>query len=739
MSDQKNRPDDEGRGLSNVEVESKVLQSYDALRSYNGWATGVTITQKNVFGFFEADPTDIVSQDNGATVIVSASDMRYKRCYNGAVQLSWFIESAATDHTAAWAAAITLNNMSGSKGILLELPDEILKVTSELPAITNPIWICGRGTSHSIVYFAGVNGFVMDHSAQPAGSSCGKITDISITTDSTTKTGLTLIGKSTDAPGVKFNLERVDFCPHGRVIGSEDATEWAIAITVGKSKSKTNEVNFSDVSIFGSAANDLYATRTASVGVMVYGSTGFRYDRPKIARVGRAIVITGQSEGTLITGGTILGVDKGIVFTGLVPPANNHVVDGTHISAYTRGVAFEQPVSGAALSLGNFVNGTLVLEREDAANKSECYVAIEFYCKYSAIRDALVWSNAFSGKHERVGIRTCPHNNKINVTTKNSHFALDILPYDADPDGGCVYAGEIIATGANFLKVDRSGSSNLVYTKFVSPHVGAAGINQRATSSRLISNLSDKNLFRINSNGIVIGENATASVAIDISSTPSGTSAYDTRLLSMGGDADGGDVGKGDLQISAATVRFDCSAIRPEIAGQTSVGLPDYPFNALFSNTGTIQASDERLKQLIRKVDDNVLDAWSKVEYQMYKFNQSVEDKGESARWHFGVIAQRVEEAFRESGLDAFEFGILGHDQWDERPEVRRTWPEELADDGTVLAQGGSEVITAHTPAGDRYSVRYDEANNLELALMRRTLKRQMDIVLELQEKLSRS
>jgi hypothetical protein len=96
-------------------------------------------------------------------------------------------------------------------------------------------------------------------------------------------------------------------------------------------------------------------------------------------------------------------------------------------------------------------------------------------------------------------------------------------------------------------------------------------------------------------------------------------------------------------------------------------------------------------KQQIKPIDSAALRAWAKVEYYQYKFNDAVEKKGESARWHFGLVAQRVKEAFESEGLDAFAYGLLCYDEWEE---------------------------------GNRYGIRYEEALVLECAYLRSQLNK---------------
>lgn len=139
----------------------------------------------------------------------------------------------------------------------------------------------------------------------------------------------------------------------------------------------------------------------------------------------------------------------------------------------------------------------------------------------------------------------------------------------------------------------------------------------------------------------------------------------------------------------------------------TSLGRAAKRWSVVYAGTGTINTSDERLKQQIRPIDDAALRAWAKVEYVQYKWSDAVEAKGDGARWHFGLIAQRVKEAFESEGLDAFEYGVLCYDKWDATQEEK-----EL--DGRVIRQAMA--------AGDRYGIRYEEALALECAYLRSRL-----------------
>lgn len=130
---------------------------------------------------------------------------------------------------------------------------------------------------------------------------------------------------------------------------------------------------------------------------------------------------------------------------------------------------------------------------------------------------------------------------------------------------------------------------------------------------------------------------------------------------------------------------------KPSADNVTAMGGPVNRWTVVYAATGSINTSDERQKQQVKPIDSAAIRAWAKVEYCQYKFNDAVEKKGEGARWHFGLIAQRVKEAFESEGLDPFAYGVLCYDEWD---------------------------------GGNRYGVRYEEALALECAYLRSQLNK---------------
>ena len=129
--------------------------------------------------------------------------------------------------------------------------------------------------------------------------------------------------------------------------------------------------------------------------------------------------------------------------------------------------------------------------------------------------------------------------------------------------------------------------------------------------------------------------------------------------------------------------------------------------------SGTINTSDLREKELRQDgIEDAVLRAWGKVNYSQSKFKDAIQKKGDGARWHFGLVAQQVKEAFESEGLDAFAYGLLCYDEWQDE--------FEMIGDGEGNFIKGEKIIK---PAGNRYGIRYEEALALECAYLRSKVK----------------
>lgn len=142
-------------------------------------------------------------------------------------------------------------------------------------------------------------------------------------------------------------------------------------------------------------------------------------------------------------------------------------------------------------------------------------------------------------------------------------------------------------------------------------------------------------------------------------------------------------------------------SVRPAVANGSSCGTAAFPWSGGWTQTAFTVTSDETAKQDIRPLEDRERDVGRKLKDLVvaYRLKDRVESKGDDARLHIGVIAQRVIEAFESEGLNYGDYGIVCHEEWDEVP----------ADEET-----GSPAV----PAGSGYTVRYEELMMLIIGSM---------------------
>lgn len=135
-----------------------------------------------------------------------------------------------------------------------------------------------------------------------------------------------------------------------------------------------------------------------------------------------------------------------------------------------------------------------------------------------------------------------------------------------------------------------------------------------------------------------------------------------------------------------------------DLTENVNLGRASHPWKNTYCASGAWTGSDERLKDNIEDIDEAVFRAWGKVNFKVFQMKDAIEKKGEAeARFHVGMIAQQVVEAFASEGLDASRYGLLCHDEFE---------------------------------GGDVYGIRYSEALALECAYQRWRLDHLENIIL---------
>lgn len=262
---------------------------------------------------------------------------------------------------------------------------------------------------------------------------------------------------------------------------------------------------------------------------------------------------------------------------------------------------------------------------------------------------------------------------------------------------------------------------------------------------------------RMYHNGVVgFGVQPTVSnFAINFRGDPTGTfygfASTDVNAASFGvsGDNKIQFIGANEVRLQVKTAATFQRAVTPGNDNSTPLGDAVNRWSTVFAGTGAINTSDgrektkpiavEKLSQDMGHDENVILDAWGSVSVIAFRWLASVKDKGDGARWHFGVIAQQVKQAFEDRGIDGTRLGLLCYDKWDDQYDIVA---EEVVDhppeysgllgvdmQPIIKTEAWTEVVKPEstilvTPAGDRWGIRADQCLWLEAAYQRRERQR---------------
>ena len=166
-----------------------------------------------------------------------------------------------------------------------------------------------------------------------------------------------------------------------------------------------------------------------------------------------------------------------------------------------------------------------------------------------------------------------------------------------------------------------------------------------------------------------------------------------------------------------------CTAAGADRDNAIDLGGSSVRFDDVRATNGTIQTSDQNEKQDIASLTTAEITAAKAISklFKTYKWKDKVAAKGDAARKHTGVIAQEVQTAMSDAGLDASKYAFWCSDTWwesngqtyetaDEAPEgaTQRTrlgvrYPELLSFIGAATEQrlAGIETRLTALEAGE--------------------------------------
>jgi hypothetical protein len=96
------------------------------------------------------------------------------------------------------------------------------------------------------------------------------------------------------------------------------------------------------------------------------------------------------------------------------------------------------------------------------------------------------------------------------------------------------------------------------------------------------------------------------------------------------------------------------------------IGTGTARFDDIYATNGTIQTSDRNEKQDIEVLSDaeQRVALACKGLLRKFRWKSKVEEKGDDARIHFGIIAQDLQAAFEAEGLDAGRYAMFISSTW---------------------------------------------------------------------------
>jgi len=106
------------------------------------------------------------------------------------------------------------------------------------------------------------------------------------------------------------------------------------------------------------------------------------------------------------------------------------------------------------------------------------------------------------------------------------------------------------------------------------------------------------------------------------------------------------------------------------------LGSASSRFDDIYATNGTIQTSDRNEKQDIAELSDaeQRVAVACKGLLRKFRWKDSVAEKGDDARIHFGIIAQDLQAAFEAEGLDAGDYAMFISTTWtDEETNEEKT------------------------------------------------------------------
>ena len=167
--------------------------------------------------------------------------------------------------------------------------------------------------------------------------------------------------------------------------------------------------------------------------------------------------------------------------------------------------------------------------------------------------------------------------------------------------------------------------------------------------------------------------------------------APELYITNGGTESAGSGVGLAFWQYISTARISPCDSLGDYRDNAIDLGWSNARFDDIYATNGTIQTSDRNEKQDIQaltEAEQRVATACKGL-IRRFRWQDSVEkkdnnpDSDETARLHFGVIAQDLQDAFEAEGLDAGDYGMF----------ISQTWEDDDGNEQTRLGVRYNELL----------------------------------------------
>ena len=144
-----------------------------------------------------------------------------------------------------------------------------------------------------------------------------------------------------------------------------------------------------------------------------------------------------------------------------------------------------------------------------------------------------------------------------------------------------------------------------------------------------------------------------------------------TDLSIINSNIAGGGIGFYQMTGATAKTRLaytNTGTFQPGVDNTMTLGGASFRWTTVYATTALINTSDVNDKQQIENLTSAEIAVAKKLKdlFKSYKFNSAVAEKGDNARIHVGLMAQDVQQAFIDEGLNPNRYALFCSDTWQE-------------------------------------------------------------------------